>query len=373
MGWSGTEGVTGTEVAVYPSALLTARPPAEAPQHRPAETPTGPPTGPPVAIPAAGGRAARAARLLRPLAGIAVIGGAGWRLGAGPFRTAVTGLAVPTLAGALALGALTTLLCSWRWSLVSGALGLPLSLRAAVRAYYRALFLNAVLPGGVLGDVHRAGQHGRDAGDVRRAATAVVLERTAGQLVLALAGGPVLLAVLPPLPRAVGSAALAAGALGLVARRVRAPRASGAQARARGTAARPSRWIADARRGLLTPGVRGRVATASALVLAGHVATFALAAAAVHASLAPAPLAGFALLALIAMTLPLSVGGWGPREAVTAWAFAAAGLSAAQGLAVALTYGLLALTASLPGALVLVADLSVRHRRSGTGWRRRES
>ena len=350
MGWSGTDGSTGTAVAAYPPALLTARAAPGARTREPAGTAAGSP--------------ARVWRVLRPVAGVAVVAGAGWRLGAGPFRTAVTGLAVPTLAGALALGALTTLLCSWRWSLVSGALGLPLPVRTAVRSYYRALFLNAVLPGGVLGDVHRAGRHGRDAGDVRRAATAVVLERTAGQLVLALAGAPVLLAVLPPLPRAMGSAALAAGALGLVARRLRAPGRK---------AARPSRWIADARRGLLARGVRGRVAAASALVLAGHVATFALAAAAVHAPLAPAPLAAFALLALVAMTLPLSVGGWGPREAVTAWAFAAAGLSAAQGLAVAVTYGLLALTASLPGALVLVADLSAGHRGTGTGWRRRES
>src|SRR5205807_1017955 len=44
------------------------------------------------------------------------------------------------------------------------------------------------LPGGVLGDVHRAVSHGRDSGDVGRGIRAVVWERTAGQLVqLALA------------------------------------------------------------------------------------------------------------------------------------------------------------------------------------------
>jgi hypothetical protein len=59
------------------------------------------------------------------------------------------------------------------------------------------------------------------------------------------------------------------------------------------------------------------------------------------------------VLALLAMTLPVNVGGWGPREGVLAWAFAAAGLGAAQGLTIAVVYGLLAFVASLPGIGVL--------------------
>jgi hypothetical protein len=60
------------------------------------------------------------------------------------------------------------------------------------------------------------------------------------------------------------------------------------------------------------------------------------------------------LLALLAMSLPLNVGGWGPREAVTAWAFGAAGLSATQGLTTAVVYGVFAFVAALPGAIVVV-------------------
>jgi hypothetical protein len=60
------------------------------------------------------------------------------------------------------------------------------------------------------------------------------------------------------------------------------------------------------------------------------------------------------LLALLAMSLPVNIGGWGPREGVTAWAFGAAGLSAAQGLTIAVAYGLFAFVAALPGAVVLV-------------------
>jgi len=60
--------------------------------------------------------------------------------------------------------------------------------------------------------------------------------------------------------------------------------------------------------------------------------------------------------------VPLNVGGWGPREGVTAWAFAAAGMSATQGLTIAVVYGLLAFVAALPGAVVLVARGTARMR-----------
>ena len=57
---------------------------------------------------------------------------------------------------------------------------------------------------------------------------------------------------------------------------------------------------------------------------------------------------------LLAAALP-NVGGWGPREGVTAWAFAAAGLGASLGVATAVVYGVMVFVASLPGAAVLVA------------------
>jgi hypothetical protein len=63
------------------------------------------------------------------------------------------------------------------------------------------------------------------------------------------------------------------------------------------------------------------------------------------------------------MGLPLNVGGWGPREGVTAWAFGAAGLGAATGLTVAVVYGVLSFVASLPGICVLVARWAAGMRR----------
>ena len=61
------------------------------------------------------------------------------------------------------------------------------------------------------------------------------------------------------------------------------------------------------------------------------------------------------LVVLLAASLPTSIAGWGPREGMAAWAFGVVGLGAAQGLTVAVVYGVIALLATLPGAVVLVA------------------
>ena len=71
-----------------------------------------------------------------------------------------------------------------------------------------------------------------------------------------------------------------------------------------------------------------------------------------------------ALLVMLAMVLP-SVGGWGPREGVTAWVFGAAGLGAERGVATAVVYGVMVLVASLPGAAVLVVAWFRRTRPPG--------
>jgi len=134
-------------------------------------------------------------------------------VGAGPF---VDGLRLTTawaLAAAVAITSLTTLCCAWRWSLVAGGLGVDVPLRTAVSAYYRSLFLNSMLPGGVLGDVHRGVLHGRAVGDLGRGGLrSVAWERASGQAVQALLTVAVLLLLPPPAGslRHVASAALRA-------------------------------------------------------------------------------------------------------------------------------------------------------------------
>ncbi|MEV4662691.1 lysylphosphatidylglycerol synthase domain-containing protein [Micromonospora echinofusca] len=274
----------------------------------------------------------------------------GW-LGTGPFLAGLRLIDAPALAAAVGIGALTTFCCAWRWSLVAGGLGVRLPLPTAVAHCYRAVFLNATLPGGVLGDVHRAVRHGRDVGDVGRGVRAVVWERAAGQVVLAVVAVVVLAAfpspVRPHLPAV--AALLAAAGLGVVLLARALPTTSASRwARAARAAA------ADVRAGLLGRRAWLGVVVASTVAVAGHLATFVLAARTAGSTAPLALLVPLTLLALLAMGVPANVAGFGPREGVAAWAFGAAGLGAAEGVATATVYGALVLAASLPGAAVLL-------------------
>lgn len=303
------------------------------------------------------GRLGVAAPRVGTAAGAAILVAVVWWLGGGPVLDGLRGIDGATLLGALGLGLFTTVLSAWRWCLVARALGVRLPLGRAVADYYRALFLNAALPGGVLGDVHRAVRHGRSAGDMGRGVRAVVVERVAGQVVLVAVGvallfthpSPVLVEAGHAVRGAVAGTAVVCGlvAAAVVRARLRRKPVTGAGGL-----------------GQLAPGGWAGVLVASVAVLAGYLAMFLLAARAAGSTAPAGELLPLMVLALLAMALPLNVGGWGPREGVTAWAFGAAGLGAAQGLTVAVVYGLLCLAASLPGAVVLLA-------RSVTGMRRR--
>jgi hypothetical protein len=109
----------------------------------------------------------------------------------------------------------------------------------------------------------------------------------------------------------------------------------------------------DIRNGLLARRAWLGIALASALGVAGHAATFLIAARTAGVGAPPSRMLPIALLVMAAMMLP-SAGGWGPREGVTAWAFAAAALGARHGVATAVVYGVMVVVASLPGAAVLV-------------------
>jgi hypothetical protein len=76
------------------------------------------------------------------------------------------------------------------------------------------------------------------------------------------------------------------------------------------------------------------------------------------------------LVVLAGSAVPANVAGWGPREGVAAWAFAATGLGASAGVTAAAAYGALVLLAALPGAVVLLVQL-LQVRQVATGQARR--
>lgn len=287
------------------------------------------------------------------VAGVVILGALLWHLGTGVLLDGLRRIDATTLLVSLVIGVATTVLSAWRWALVARGLKIRLPLGAAVADYYRALFLNAALPGGVLGDVHRAVRHGQSAGDMGRGVRSVVLERVAGQAALTVVGAAMLLTMDSPVRDEVRHfaplvALAAVGALAVVI----ALRMNRAPSR-RGRALRST--LAEAREGLLSRRNWPGVTVSSLLILAGHLGMFVLAARVADSHASVAALLPLAVLALVAMGLPLNIGGFGPREGVTAWAFGAAGLGASSGVAVAVVYGVLSFVAALPGAVVLVA------------------
>ncbi|WP_329002775.1 flippase-like domain-containing protein [Kribbella sp. NBC_00709] len=286
--------------------------------------------------------------------GAAILAVLVWRVGTGPL---VDGLRLTTgwpLVAALAITSLTTLCCAWRWRLIAGGLGVELPLRTAVAAYYRSQFLNATLPGGVVGDVHRAVRHGREVGDLGRSLRAVAWERSSGFAVqLVLTVGVLCLPAGSFVPRAAVTVAVVAGvALIAVLVLLNGRRLSSRIGRA---------FTSDLRYAVLAPRVWPRILLASTVAVLGHVAVFLIAVRATGADVSPARLLPLALVVLTASAVPTNIAGWGPREGAAAWAFSAVGLGAALGVTVAVVYGMLALVATLPGAVVLVVARQRAH------------
>ncbi len=294
-----------------------------------------------------------------PVGAALVLGVLGWRVGAGPFVAGLEHLTAATVLAAAALTAGTTVAAAWRWTVIGRAFGAALPFRRAVSAYYRSQFLNSVLPGGVAGDVDRGLDAGASTGSRIRGLRIVGWDRATGQVVQGVLLAVVLLAVdsplRPPAAWAVGFALLAVVAVLL-----------GVGRAARRSSGRPQRIAAaldgDLRRRILRPSVLIPVLVSSILITGAHTAVFLLAAVSTGTVGSAFRLLPLALVVQVGMAVPIGIAGWGPREGVAAATFAAAGLGAGHGVSAATAYGVLALLAVLPGAVVLVLARRGRHR-----------
>jgi hypothetical protein len=273
------------------------------------------------------GRALRAAVPVVLLAGLVA------HVGTQPFARSLDVLAPAPILAALLLGGLTTVSPAMRWRAVANACdaGTGLTRTRAVSECYRSSLLNAVLPGGVMGDAIRAWRHRapRERG-LRSSATAVVGERTAGTALLLTAVALVTL----PIDRRVAAFFLVGA---LIAGAVAAP-------------------------SLRRLPLSGQLAVWgwSLLALAPLVGLFAVATAQLGTVPGPQGAVALGLIVLAGMAIPIGVGGFGPREAVAALAFGHVGLDAQAGVATAAAYGVLAAVSALPGVLVMLLDARVR-------------
>lgn len=278
---------------------------------------------------------------------------------------ALHGLNPGWLAAALVLCIVQTLASAVRWHRTAGALEVPLSRRHAVADYYLAALTNQILPGGVAGDVARAARHARTSGRTGPAVRAVLLERASGQIVLlavtallvigSTTGQEIATALLDttlpadPLRQAGATGTVSVGSFVLLAA------ASVAVAVGIHRVCRTEWWTRlaqDARTAMFS----ARNATAqimlSLLVVGALIGTFVCAGRMLGVEVGPAELAGLAPLVLMAMLIPISIGGWGVRESAAAGLFALAGHPPETGVAVSIAYGLITLLAASPGALI---------------------
>jgi uncharacterized membrane protein YbhN (UPF0104 family) len=285
-----------------------------------------------------------------------------WRLGTGPFADGVESLDLRAIGAAVALTLACTLAAAWRWTVVSAGLGVGLPFRRAVAAYYRSQFLNATLPGGVLGDVHRGYRYGRRARDVSGGLRAVGWERGLGQLVQAIATVVVLATIDSPVRRLVPLIGGVIAVLLVVAviaghllPRARASRLS----RGLRSLRTDARWIHNRH-------VWPVVLASSSIVVAGHLATFVVAARITGIDASLHTLVPLGMVILLAAAIPTNLAGWGPREGAAASVFAAAHLGTSHGVAAATAFGVLTLLAVSPGAAVLAVN-AFRSRRRPAG------
>lgn len=264
------------------------------------------------------------------------------------LRQAHPGWLLAGLAAAVASNVVSAL----RWRALARWLGADLHVGDACRWYFQAIGLNALLPGAVVGgDVYRAVVLRRAGQDTLASSWSVVLDRVSGLWMLCAIGGLGAAAcadVLAPwlrLPAGVFIALMLAGtALWLLL-----PWALPALLRRWCPG-----WLAPLRTAALRPDFGAQLGwqvLASVAVQILSAAALAGGGLALGVQLSPAAWA-FAIAPVFLMAaLPVSVGGWGTREAAAVAALAPFGVAAPAAVGVGVIYGVYGLAQGALGAL----------------------
>ncbi|MEG0920577.1 MAG: lysylphosphatidylglycerol synthase transmembrane domain-containing protein [Comamonas sp.] len=260
------------------------------------------------------------------------------------------------LAAGLCAAIASNVVSAWRWRALAQWLGAHMRWADALRWYFQAIGLNALLPGAVVGgDVYRAVMLQRTGQGKAASSLSVLLDRVSGLWMLCALGAmgaAVAAPALAPLLRmpqtwfvailllgTVLWVALPWGLLWWLGRR---------------DAAKLPAWLAPLLQAAARPDFNIQMliqAAASALVQILSAGALALGGLALGIQLPMAAWA-FAMAPIFLMAaLPVSVGGWGTREAASAAALAPFGVPTAVAVGVGLIYGLYALVQGAMGAL----------------------
>lgn len=235
---------------------------------------------------------------------------------------------------------------AWRWRSIVHLQGGRLGWDEALRLFFIAMFFNQTLSTTVGGDAVRVWMLRAGGIAVGAGATGILLERVAGLLALI----PLLIVGLMQLPETGRIAMLA-----LLALAISLPAAILATAPFDKS---ETRWLAYIGRFAHT--ARHVLFSTGGLTVLGLSLTIHLEAGLAVWLLAQAGGAAPGLWVCLTMTppvlllatLPISFGGWGPREAGLVWLLGLFGVASAPALAVSVALGLLVMAAGLPGAVV---------------------
>ncbi len=277
----------------------------------------------------------------------------------------VTHASLPWLAAALVIYLLMILASAWRWQLLLEAQQVALPQRLLVGSFLVATFFNNFLPSNIGGDVVRIRDTTPGAGSLTRATAIVIVDRALGLIALLLLGAaaasaagllhPGTVSPVPPVMLWAGFLASAGGFVLLVSRPglVRALLAPAGRLRPR-----LAEWTARLTGIVEGFGERpGRVMACflgAILVQAILVAFYAAVAWSLRVPISLVDLAVVVPVSFVVQLLPVSVNGFGVREATFTYYFTALGLPLEGAMALSLVAAGLIMLFSLSGGLLFV-------------------
>jgi uncharacterized protein (TIRG00374 family) len=281
------------------------------------------------------------------------------------WQTARTA-SIAWLAGALLLYLLMIVVASWRWWLLLRAQHLVLAFRTLVESYLVATFFNNFLPSNIGGDVIRIRDTARPAGSKTLATMIVLVDRGIGLLglVFVAAVGATAAARMSDRIGPVGPGilwALLAAAVAVAVPAVMLPQGVGRLLRP--LKALHQEWVEERIERLTTALARFREAPralascfgGAILVQAILVVFYATIAWSLHFSVPFAHLAIVVPISFIVQMLPVSVNGFGVREATFGFYFTKLGLPLESALALSFIGAVLIMLFSTSGAIAYVA------------------
>lgn len=265
------------------------------------------------------------------------------------------------LALALFVVQIQIVLSALRWKITANRLGQTLSSHRAISEYYLATFTNLSVPGGVVGDAARVYRN-RESGDQGISIQSVVLERLSGQiaLVLVVIVGWSLWPWLMDRNMPQQAVQLIFTSLGAVALLVLIfwflLRFASGRVKTRILEFRRAAyfvWIADKQwilQGALSLGI-----------VFTYLVVFWLCSYAIDAPLPLPAVLTLVPLVLLSMLIPLTIGGWGIREAAAALLWPLVALTPEAGVVSSIVYAAVSWLGCLPGLALVLSFRSRAH------------